>query len=150
MFDFLFHHHKDLAHNHGKVKKWEGEHQHLAKEAMAVVEYYDKQDMKKAKKHLIKLQSLALNHLMDEDVTFSDLLKKAEDNATDQEIVASMKEFRKTFIDTKKVLIHFFIHYTSSDVALDAEFKRKLDAIIDALVKRIEFEESTLYPKIDH
>ena len=150
MFDFLFHHHKDLAHNHGKVKKWEGEHQHLAKEAMAVVEYYDKNEMKKAKKHLVKLQSLALNHLMDEDVTFSDLLKKAEDTATDQEIVASMKEFRKTFTDTKKVLIHFFIYYTSESAELDAKFKSQLDGIIDALVKRIEFEESTLYPKIDN
>jgi len=150
MFDFLFHHHKDLAHNHGKVKKWEGEHQHLAKEAMAVVEFYDKKDTKKAKKHLLKLQSLALNHLMDEDVTFSDLLKKAEDTATDQEIVASMKEFRKTFTDTKKVLIHFFIYYTSDAAELDAKFKSQLDGIIDALVKRIEFEESNLYPKIDN
>ena len=150
MFDFLFHHHKDLVHNHGKVKKWQGEHKLLAKEAVAVVEYYDKQDMKKAKKHLAKLQSLALNHLMDEDVTFSDLFKKAKDTDTDLEIVDSMKEFRKTFVDTKKVLIHFFIHYTSPDVALDATFKAKLEAIIGALVKRIEFEESTLYPKIDH
>lgn len=150
MFDFLFHHHKDLAHYHGKVKKWEGEHKHLAQEAMAVVEYYEKQDMKKAKKHLVKLQSLALNHLMDEDVTFSDLFKKAEDTETDQAIVASMKEFRKTFIDTKKVLIRFFIHYTDPNTELDAKFKAQLDAIIQALVKRIEFEEKTLYPKMDH
>ena len=149
MFGFLFHHHDDLIHNKGKVKKWEGEHKALAKEAMAVVNFYDNNEMKKAKKHLVKLQNLALNHLMDEDVTFSDLFKKADESETDKKIIASMKEFRATFIDTKKVLIHFFIHYTDDKTILDAHFKQQLDGIIDALVKRIDFEEHNLYTLIN-
>ena len=149
MFGFLFHHHDDLIHNKGKVKKWEGEHKALAKEAMEVVKFYDNNNMVKAKKHLIKLQNLALNHLMDEDVTFSDLFHKADNSETDRKIMESMKEFRATFIDTKKVLIHFFIHYTDESTVLDAHFKEQLDGIIGALVKRIEFEEKNLYTLIN-
>ena len=149
MFGFLFHHHDDLMHNKGKVKKWEGEHKALAKEAMEVVRFYDNNDMSKAKKHLIKLQNLALNHLMDEDVTFFELFKKADDSETDKQIMASIKEFRSTFIDTKKALIHFFIHYTDKSTVLDANFKEQLDGIIAALVQRIEFEEKNLYTMIN-
>lgn len=148
MFDFLFHHHEDLAHNKSKVKQWTGEHKVLAEEATAVVSFYEKGDFKKAKKHLVKLQSVALKHLMDEDVTFSDLMHKSSESEEDQEIVDSMKAFRKTFVDTKKALIHFFIHYTSEDVVLAEKFKMQLDGIINALVQRIEYEESNLYTKI--
>ncbi len=149
MFEFLFHHHDDLMHNKGKVKKWEGEHKALAKEAMEVVKYYDNNDTLKAKKHLVKLQNLALNHLMDEDVTFFELFKKADDSETDKKIMASIKEFRSTFIDTKKALIHFFIHYTDKNTVLDEHFKEQLDGIIGALVQRIEFEEKNLYTMIN-
>ena len=82
---------------------------------------------------------------MDEDVTFSELFKKAESTNTDKVIVDAMREFRKSFIGIKKVLIHFFIHYTDPDVVLDDIFIMKLKEIIDALVQRIEFEETNLY-----
>ena len=149
MFGFLFHHHDDLMHNKRKVKKWEGEHKALAQTAMTVVKHYDNNDMAKSKKHLVKLQNLALNHLMDEDVTFFELFKKADGSDVDKEIMVSIKEFRSTFIDTKKVLIHFFIHYTDKNTVLDAHFKEQLDGIIGALVERIEFEEKNLYTMIN-
>lgn len=149
MFDFIFNRHKDLAHNSKKVKKWQEEHKTLATYALKTVELYESDDLKKAKKQLIKLQSVALNHLMDEDVTFSELFKKAENSNTDQRILEAIKEFRKSFIDTKKVLIHFFIHYTDPNVELDTVFITKLKAIINALVERIEFEETHLYVMIN-
>ena len=145
MFDFLFNRKKDLEHNSKKVKKWQAEHKAIATLSVKTVSYYENNDLKKAKKELDRLQSVALNHLMDEDVTFSELLKKAESTHTDKVIVEAMKEFRKSFIDTKKVLIHFFIHYTDPNVSLDDIFITKLKGIIDALVQRIEFEESNLY-----
>ncbi len=86
---------------------------------------------------------------MDEDVTFSELFKKAEKSNTDQTILEAIKEFRKSFIDTKKVLIRFFIHYTDPNVELDSNFIETLKAIIDALVQRIEFEEKNLYIMIN-
>ena len=145
MFDFIFNRKKDIAHNSKKVKKWEAEHKALATHAVKTVQYYENNELQKAKKQLIKLQSIALNHLMDEDVTFSELLKKADTTYTDQHIVESMKEFQKSFIDIKKVLIHFFIHYTDPSVELDSVFIEKLKGIIDTLVQRIEFEEKNLY-----
>lgn len=149
MFDFIFNRKKDLAHNSKKVRKWQAEHKALATHAVKTVELYEKHDLKKAKKQLIKLQSVALNHLMDEDVTFSELFKKAENTNTDKHILQAIKEFRKSFIDTKKVLIHFFIHYTDPNVELDSVFIAKLKGIIDALVQRIEFEETNLYVMIN-
>ena len=149
MFDFIFNRHKDLEHNSKKVKKWQAEHKALATLAVRTVEFYENGDLKKAKKELGKLQSVALNHLMDEDVTFSELFKKADKTYTDQRIVDAMKEFRKSFIDTKKVLIHFFIHYTDPNVELDDIFIEKLKTIIGALVQRIEFEEQNLYVMIN-
>jgi len=149
MFDFIFHRNKDLAHNSKKVKKWQAEHKALATHAVKTVELYENHELKKAKKQLGKLQSVALNHLMDEDVTFSELFKKAENNNTDKKILEAIKEFRKSFIDTKKVLIHFFIHYTNPHVELDDVFLEKLKGIIGALVQRIEFEENNLYTMIN-
>ncbi len=149
MFDFIFNRKKDIAHNSKKVRKWQAEHKALATHAVKTVQYYENNELKKAKKQLIKLQSVALNHLMDEDVTFSELFKKADSTYTDQHIVESMKEFRRSFIDIKKVLIHFFIHYTDPSVELDSVFIEKLKGIIDALVQRIEFEEKNLYILID-
>ncbi len=150
MFDFLFNRKKDLVHNSKKVKKWQAEHKALATLAVKTVEYYEANELKKAKKELGKLQSVALNHLMDEDVTFTELFKKAQKNHTDQSILDAIREFRKSFTDTKKVLIHFFIHYTDPSVVLDDVFIEKLKGIIDALVQRIEFEEKNLYVMINN
>ena len=149
MFDFLFNRKKDLSHNSKKVRRWQAEHKALATHAVKTVYYYENNELKKAKKQLLKLQSVALNHLMDEDVTFTELFKKAEKSHTDQTILEAIKEFRKSFIDTKKVLIHFFIHYTDPRVELDSTFIEKLKGIIDALVQRIEFEEQNLYVMIN-
>ena len=149
MFDFIFNRNKDLEHNSKKVKKWQAEHKALATQAVKVVELYENSELKKTKKELIKLQRIALNHLMDEDVTFNDLFKKADNTVTDKSIINAIKEFRSSFIDVKKVLIHFFIHYTDPSVELDSIFIDKLKGIIDALVQRIEFEETTLYVLIN-
>jgi len=148
MFDFIFGK-RDLVHNSKKVKRWQAEHKALATLAMQTLEYYEKHDLKRAKKELSKLQSVALNHLMDEDVTFFELFERAEETYTDQRIVDAIKEFRSSFIDTKKVLIHFFIHYTDPKVELDTIFVEKLKGIINALVERIEFEEQNLYVMIN-
>ena len=149
MFDFIFNRKKDLSHNSKKVKKWQAEHKALATHAVKTVQYYENNELKKAKKQLGKLQSVALNHLMDEDVTFSELFKQAEKNSTDQTILEAIREFRKSFIDTKKVLIRFFIHYTDPNVELDSTFIETLNTIIGALVQRIEFEEKNLYIMIN-
>lgn len=149
MFDFIFNRKREISHNSKKVRRWQTEHKAMAKHAVKTVQYYENNELKKAKKQLGKLQSVALNHLMDEDVTFTELFKKAEKSNADQTILEAIREFRKSFIDTKKVLIHFFIHYTDPRVELDTAFIEKLKGIIDALVQRIEFEEKNLYIMIN-
>jgi len=143
---FLFWKDKGIEYNAKLVRRWENEHRKLEKYAGIVMEAYDKGDIKKAKKVLNKLELLALNHLMDEDVTFYDMSKKAK--ATDTKVLAAMKEFRHSFFDTKKVLFHFFFYYTDPKTELDDTFRTKFDGIVDALVKRIAFEESNLYTMI--
>lgn len=150
MFGFLFNKDKDLSNNSRKVKKWQAEHRGLAKQAVKVVESYNNDDKIKARKQLDKLQDLALKHLMDEDVTFYELFKKAEKTESNEKIIQAMAEFRKSFTDTKKALFYFFIFYTDEKNPLDEVFKEKLDGIINALVNRIEFEETNLYVLIDN
>ena len=137
---------KDLEHNSKIVKKWTGEHRKLEKYAGKVIASYDKNNLKQAKKYLNKLELLALNHLMDEDVTFFDLEKMAKDK--DRKILDAMVEFRRSFSGTKKALFHFFFYYTSPKTVLDEGFREKFDGIVNALVQRIEFEESNLYTMI--
>ncbi len=151
MFNF-FKKNNNLAKNSKKVKKWQKEHQALGKCAGDIVASYDKKDFKQTRKHLTKLQDMAFGHLMDEDLTFFELIEKIEekDLEENQEIVDAMKEFRRSFLDVKSALIHFLIKYTNPDSELDETFKETLDAIIKALVARIEFEENNLYVLINN
>ena len=151
MFNF-FKKKKSLAHNSKKVKKWHKEHEKLSGCAMDIVDAYEKKDLDQTRKHLLKLQDMAFGHLMDEDLTFFELLEKAEasDIQENQEIIDAMKEFRRSFLDVKSALIHFLIKYTNPENELDEEFKQTLDAIIEALVNRIEFEENNLYVLINN
>ncbi|PHR57112.1 MAG: hypothetical protein COA44_06915 [Arcobacter sp.] len=143
---FLWGKTNDLEKNSRIVNKWKKEHRALEKYAGKVMVAYDNNNIKKAKKYLNKLELLALNHLMDEDVTFFDLEKQATDK--DTKIVSAMVEFRRSFSGTKKALFHFFFYYTSPKTILDDAFRAKFDGIVSALVQRIEFEESNLYVMI--
>jgi hypothetical protein len=151
MFNF-FKKNKSLANNSKKVKKWHKEHEMLGECAVNIVKAYEKKDLNLTRKHLVKLQDMAFSHLMDEDLTFFELLEQAEasDLQENQEIIDAMKEFRRSFLDVKSALIHFLIKYTNPENELDEEFKKTLDAIIEALVNRIEFEENNLYLLINN
>ena len=137
---------KDIEKNSRIVTRWKKEHRALEKYAGMVMTAYDNKNPKKAKKYLNKLELLALNHLMDEDVTFFDLEKQA--SKKDKLILDSMVEFRRSFSGTKKALFHFFFYYTSPKTILDDTFREKFDGIVNALVQRIEFEEHNLYVMI--
>ena len=137
---------QSIENNAKVVSKWKNEHRALEKYAGKVIASYDDNKHKQAKKHLNKLELLALKHLMDEDVTFFELEKKAQQQ--DTHILDAMKEFRNSFSETKKVLFHFFFYYTSPKTVLDETFRKKFEGIVGALVNRIEFEESNLYTMI--
>ena len=142
-----------LAYNAKSVKQWKGEHRKLKKEAAKVRDADEKNNKIKAKQELEKLQLSTLSHLMGEDNTFSTLLREArehmDDSAENQEIIVAIEEFKSSFRDTKRALFKFFTHYTNPDVQLDKKFEEEFGAIVDALVERIEFEETTLYSMMD-
>ncbi len=129
------------------VRQWEKEHRHLEKLAGLIIGSYDKKNYRETKKHLIKLKDVALNHLMDEDLTFYEMKRKASDK--DTEVFDSMKEFELSFREVKLVLIKFLDHYSRPEVALDQEFKETFDTIVGVLVARIQFEEANLYVLLD-
>jgi len=151
MFNFLK---KDkvLAKNSKKVKKWKKEHQQLVECATNIVSSYEKSDLKSTRKHLKKLEEIAFDHLMDEDITFFELLKKVKEKnlSEDREIIVAIDEFRNSFVGVKGVLIDFLLKYTNPEVELDDSFKETLDVIIDALTERISFEENNLYVLINN
>ncbi len=143
----------DLAHHSRDVQQWRREHDALKKQAGKIAEAVGKGKTEKARNELKKLETLALQHLMSEDIRFYEM-KKAVEAVTettpeDRVILEAMKEFEESFRDTKQVLIRFFSHYKKPETPLDEQFEKDFGAIVNALVARIDFEESTLYEMMD-
>ncbi len=143
----------DLVHHSKDVKRWRNEHEALKKQAGKVAEDFGSGKIDKAREDLRKLETLALQHLMSEDVRFYEMKKAVEaenmDTPENRAILEDMKIFEESFQGTKQVLIKFFSHYKKPDVPLDATFEKDFGNIVDAVVSRIDFEESTLYKEID-
>ena len=143
----------DLMHHAKDVKRWRKEHEALKKQAGRIVEDYKKGATDKAREDLRKLETLALQHLMSEDVRFYEMKKAVEaeekDTPENRAVLAAMREFEDSFRDTKQALIKFFSHYKKPEVPLDTRFEEDFGGIVNAVVARIEFEESTLYEMMD-
>ncbi len=129
------------------VKQWEKEHRQLENLAGAIIGAYDKGDVKETRKQLGKLKDVALNHLMNEDLTFYEMKRKVGNK--DKDVFSAMAEFETSFREVKLVLIKFLDHYSNPEVDLDEEFKTTFDVIVGVLVERIQFEESNLYVLLD-
>jgi hypothetical protein len=83
---------------------------------------------------------------MEEDVEMSDLLD--DKKRTNPELEVQIADFRKSFIGVKKVLMEFLRFYSKADTELDENFYAKFKQILEALAKRIEFEENNLYAEM--
>jgi len=122
---------------------WEKEHQEMVVLAHKVIAKYSKNDMTGAKKSLKALNSLAVDHLMEEDIEFYKLLK--DDKRLTPETVDLVHEFTRTFKDTKLTLMKFLTTYSKDDVVLDEEFFNTFNTLVAVLADRINFEEENLY-----
>jgi len=122
---------------------WEKEHQAMVVLAHKVIAKYSKNDMTGAKKSLKALNSLAVDHLMEEDIEFYKLLK--DDKRLTPETVELVHEFTRTFKDTKLTLMKFLTTYSKDDVVLDEEFFNTFNTLVAVLADRINFEEENLY-----
>jgi len=129
--------------NQKNVRKWEKEHVVIVDLAMKIIEQYNNNDRIKAKKTLKKLSGLVIDHVMDEDLVFYNLLKK--NKCFDSKTRDMVNEFTESFRGTKILLMNFLYDYANSPRELDANFFKVFNDIVGAVAKRIEFEENNLY-----
>jgi len=130
------------------VHKWEEEHKEIVKLATEVIEFYEKEEYDAAKEALQKLNVLAVDHVMDEDLKLFNLMKE-ESNELDEKTQSLVSDFITGFRHTKVALMNFLAKYASPEVPLNQEFYRTFKELTDILAQRITFEESNLYSRLD-
>jgi hypothetical protein len=138
MFESLF-----ASKNKKLVLAWSKEHEKIVVLAQKVIAAYSLDDVASVRKHLLELRTLAINHLMIEDIEFHKLLRD-EKRVTD-EISNSVHEFTESFHDTKIVLRDFLRQSVHEDAVYDEKFFKTFNSLVEALVTRIEYEETHLY-----
>ncbi|NPA59116.1 MAG: hypothetical protein GXO30_01415, partial [Epsilonproteobacteria bacterium] len=129
--------------NQKLVKSLTKEHEKIVVLAHKIIADYSHDDAKTLKKHLIELRTVAINHLMTEDIEFYRLLKDKE--RLNEDIKNNVHTFTDSFHDTKVVLRDFLRKYAKDGASYDKEFFTTFNTIVDVLGKRIEFEEDNLY-----
>ncbi len=129
------------------VKKWKKEHEQIVVLAHKVIAAYSKHDQATAKKSLIALNELAVDHIMNEDLEFYRLSKDHKRLNDKTEVLVD--DFIKTFKGTKTALMNFLTKYTRPDAELDEEFFKTFNEIVGVLGERINFEEKNLYVSLD-
>ncbi len=134
--------------NRKLVHKWEEEHKEIVALANEVIESYDKGEYASAKEALRKLNTLAVDHVMDEDLKLFKLMKE-ESEKLDRETQSLVDDFIAGFKHTKIALMNFLAKYTSPEVPLDEEFYTTFKELVDILAQRISFEESNLYSRLN-
>jgi len=132
-----------LSKNQKLVKKWRKEHEQIVVLAHEVIGEYSKNNLLNAKNALKKLNMLAVDHVMNEDIEFYRLLKDQKRLTTKSESL--VKEFTQTFKGTKMALMDFLTQYTREDAVLDDRFFKTFNDIVGILGERIAFEEENLY-----
>ena len=128
------------------VRKWKKEHEEIVVLAHKVIAAYSKNDEELTKKELRLLNSIAVDHLMHEDIEFYRLLKDQQRLHGDTEKL--VREFTETFKGTKLLLMSFLTKYTQPNAVLDAHFFKTFNEIVGVLAKRIAFEEENLYTEL--
>jgi len=134
--------------NQKLVHKWEEEHQKIVALATKVIEAYGEDDQPAAKQALQELSSLAVDHVMDEDLKLFKLMKE-ESKKIDAKTQMMVDDFVQSFKHTKVALMNFLAKYSKEDVPLDEKFYTTFRELVDILLQRISFEESNLYSKLN-
>jgi len=133
-----------LSKNQKLVKSWEDEHKKIGALAGNIIQSYENNDMKNTKKYLQQLKDLTIGHLMQEDLVFYNLLKNSQN--LDVETIEHIKDFRESFKGTKTALMNFISKYASTEEQLNDDFITSFKKLVEIVVQRIGYEESSLYP----
>ncbi|SFV91103.1 hypothetical protein MNB_SV-4-155 [hydrothermal vent metagenome] len=140
MFNFF------IPKNKRMINKWHNEHIKIIDLIYNIVEEYENNNQKTAKKHIKQLNNLTVEHIMDEDIEFFRILKKSKN--TDKETEEMIRDFVTSFKKTKLLLIKFLSHYSKPEVVLDSSFFKQFSEITKAVRERIQFEEKNVYSKL--
>jgi len=132
--------------NQKLVKKWQKEHEKIVELAHKVIGEYSKNNHDAAKKAVVELNSLAVDHVMNEDIEFYKLMR--DEKRIDDKTEVLVDDFIKSFKKTKLTLMSFLSNYSKPDVPLDEEFFTTFNQLVEVLGKRIEFEEKNLYSQL--
>ncbi len=133
--------------NQKLVRRWKKEHGNMVTLAHKIISAYKHHNYKAVRKELKRLNHVAMEHLMTEDLEFFELLQNSA--RVDNNTKKMVDEFNLSFRDTKAVLRGFFATYTHSNAIYDEEFFTTFGAIVEALGNRIAYEEKNLYVKLD-
>jgi len=136
-----------LSKNQKLVRRWKAEHNKIVLLVHKVLAEYSKNNHKGAKKVLIELNNIVVDHVTDENVEFFKILKDKERYSLKNR--EATEEFVSTFKDTRLELMKFLTHHTKKKTVLDDEFFDTLNGIADVLSERIKFEEENLYYLLD-
>jgi len=136
-----------LSKNQKLVRKWKAEHEEIVRLVHKVLAEYSKNKHRAAKKALVELNHIVVDHVTDENIEFFKLVKDKEGVSLKNR--EATEEFVSTFKETRLDLMKFLTHHTKKKTVLDDEFFNTLTEIADVLTKRIEFEEENLYYLLD-
>ena len=128
------------------VNRWHKEHGKIVDIAHKVLAEYSKNNHANAKKYLKKLNDLAVDHVMSEDIELFHMVHDSNDMNYETEQL--IKEFIQSFKQSKLELMQFLGYYSKPEIPLNDTFFQKFNKLVDALSERIEFEEKHLYSKL--
>ena len=132
-----------LVYDKKLISNFHKDHQKLIEIIKKTHEAIEANNVKKSKKHLIKLRMAILEHFMEEDIKLYWYLTRyyKEDSGT----LNTVEMFKSTIKDIQREVLSFLSKYSKEDAELDAEFKEKFIAIVKEFGTRIKTEESKLY-----
>jgi len=133
--------------NQKLVKKWRKEHETIVVLAHKVIAAYSLNNHEQTRKELIKLNKVAVQHLMLEDIELYKILKSTKN--ADEKVDKLIVEFKNTFRTTKLTLMDFLTKYTRKSCVYDDEFFKTFNQLVAVLSDRIDFEEKNLYSTMD-
>ena len=126
------------------IDRFRAEHRDLAKLLGIVHDAQEIQNSAKVKTTLKKLKTKILGHFMQEDVILYRYLKAYyKDEVASYEIICA---FEAEIKDIQRAALKFFDKYTTPGAMYGPTFVREFEEIVEAIVLRVETEESNLYP----
>lgn len=141
MFESLF-----SSENQKLVTKWKKEHEDIVNLAQEISKQYKQGDFMHVKELLTQLNTLTVDHVMEEDIEFYNLLK--DPHRSNTEIEHLIKDFTQSFKNTKMALIDFLAVYTQPDASLNQKFIDTFNELVSLLSERIDFEEKIVYERL--